>query len=373
MATADKPIYVTSPGMPPLEEYVEEIRGLWETGVLTHQGVKYQELEKKMSDYLQVPYTPLFANGHLALQVLLRAYGWEGGEVITTPFTFSSTTMAIVECGLTPVFCDIDPNNYTIDVDKIEDLITPDTRAILPVHVYGIPCDVDAIAAIARRHGIKVIYDAAHAFGEELGGKNIASFGDASMFSFHATKVFNTVEGGALALHDADLYDRVCKIRQFGAHGDGAPVHYVGTNAKMTEVHAAMGICNMRHLDEYIDRRRQVFERYRMMFEGVEGLKTISYQRDLKPNYAYYPIVVEDAFGSTRDEVAEELERHKVYARKYFYPITNDFEIIRRLFTVNETPIAKDLSNRVLCLPLHPNMTAEDAERIASIVVSEKK
>ena len=370
MSNNNHPIYVTSPGLPPFEEYVDEIRSLWETGILTHQGPKYRALEKELEKYLGIPYVPLFANGHLALQVLLRAQGWDKGEVITTPFTFGSTTMAIAECGLKPVFCDVRRDTFTIDTDKIESLITPQTKAILPVHVYGMPCDVDRIDEIAQRYGLKVFYDAAHAFGETLDGRALSDYGDASMFSFHATKVFNTVEGGALCLHDEKTNDVACKIRQFGAHGDGAPVHYIGTNAKMTEIHAAMGLCNMRHLDEYIEKRRAVFETYHDLLSGAKGLELLHYPKGLKPNYAYYPVVFEDEFGASRDKVAEKLEGINVFARKYFFPGTNHFEVIEEKYGAQSAPVSDDLSRRVLCLPLHPNMTPEDAERIARCVVS---
>lgn len=370
MVASEDRIFVTSPGLPPFDEYVSQIMDLWNTGILTHQGPKYNELEKKLSEFLGVPFVPLFANGHLALQVLLRAQGWKDGEVITTPFTFSSTTMAIVECGLTPVFCDVKEDDFTIDVDKIEELITDRTRAILPVHVYGIPCDVGKIEQIARRHHLKVFYDAAHAFAEKLDGVGISTFGDASMFSFHATKVFNTVEGGALAIKDAGLNEVVSKIRQFGAHGDGAPVHHIGTNAKMTEIHAAMGICNLVHLPEYIDRRKAIFDRYQERLSELKGVRTIRYPENLVPNYSYFPIVFEDSSQWNRDQVAAELEKQGIMARKYFFPPTNEFEIIREMFSCGVTPVAHRLSTQVLCLPLHPNMSEGDADRAASAVLA---
>lgn len=368
--TSSSPIYVTSPGLPPLEEFVEEIKPLWETGILTHQGPKYQILESELEDFLGVDHAPLFANGHLALQVALRALGLSSGEVITTPFTFASTTMAIVECGLTPVFCDIDPTDYTLDDSKIEALITPDTVAIVPVHVYGLPCHVNEISDIARRHGLYVIYDAAHAFGETYRGKNIAQYGDISMFSLHATKVFNSVEGGILAFNGrVDLLDRACAIRQFGEIAHSPDSALVGTNAKMTEMHAAMGICNLRHLDEYIEVRHRAYDAYEEFFCDCPYISAISYPDQLVPNYAYYPIVISENAPVSRDEIASALEVEHIFARKYFYPLTSEFSAFSSMFSIQETPIAKSISRRVLCLPLHPKMSPDDARRIARVIL----
>lgn len=371
--TEHSPIYVTSPGLPPFNEYVDEIRDIWDTGILTHQGPKYQALEKRLEEYLDMPFTPLFANGHLALQIALRALGLTYGEVITTPFTFASTTMAIVECGLTPVFCDIDESDYTLDPNKIEKLITPHTKAIVAVHVYGMPCHVEAIERIAKQYGLYVIYDAAHAFGEVYRGENIAHFGDISMFSLHATKVFNSVEGGVLAFKDELLLRNVCAIRQFGEVAHSPDSELIGTNAKMTEIHAAMGLCNLRHLPEYIEMRRRVYSVYEEAFADAEGLRTLQYPSELTPNYAYYPVLFDGSFGVSRDVVAEALEHEGVFARKYFYPLTSDFSAFRGRFPIQDTPIAHSVSERVLCLPLHPLMTPEDAARIAGLVLAAKR
>ena len=363
-------IYVTSPGLPPLDEFVQEISSIWASGILTHHGPKSQELERNLELYLKVDHAPLFANGHLALQVALRALGLTSGEVITTPFTFASTTMAIVECGLTPVFCDIDPVDFTIDESKVEALITPQTKAIVPVHVYGVPCHVEALENIAHRHGLYLIYDAAHAFGETYRGRGIAQYGDMSMFSLHATKVYNSVEGGALAFNGQDrLLEKICAIRQFGEVAHSADSELIGTNAKMTELHAAMGICNLRHLGEYIEARRQAYLAYEEAFDSCTALTTITYPVGLEPNYAYHPILVSDKSSVTRDDIADALERENVYARKYFYPITSEFTAFRGRFTIQETPIAKSVSERILCLPLHPRMTPDDAKRIARTVL----
>lgn len=365
-----KQIPVTSPALPPFGEYVEEIRDIWDSHILTHQGPKYQKLEEGIREYLEVKNAPLFANGHLALQVAFWALGLTEGEVITTPYTFASTTQAIAGCGLTPVFCDIDPVTLCIDPSKIEELITPKTKAIVGVHVYGTPCDVEAIQAIANKYGLKVIYDAAHAFGEKLYGKGVGTYGDISMFSTHATKVFNTVEGGVLTFSDDSLYAPICSIRQFGAYMTDE-TDYVGTNAKMTEMHAAMGICNLRHMDEFVAGRKAAFEKYESYFSGVAGLQTVYYPAEVEPNYAYYPVIFsEDVFGETRDDVADRLAENGVLARKYFYPLTSSFSVYKCMFDIQDTPIAERVANRVLCLPLYADLSVEDAARIAEIVLS---
>lgn len=365
------PIYVSSPGLPPIEEYFAEIQSIWDTRILTNQGSKYQELQASLEDYLNIEHAPLFANGHLALQTALRALGLTSGEVITTPFTFASTTMAIVECGLTPVFCDISPDDFTLDEFKIEALITSQTKAIVPVHVYGFPCHTDAIEDIAKRHNLFVIYDAAHAFGETYFDKNIAQYGDISMFSLHATKVFNSVEGGVLCFNGRDdLYDRVCAIRQFGEINHSADSELIGANAKMTEFHSAMGICNLRHIDEYIDARRDAYFAYCEAFSDFPYIQVPKYPKGLKPNYAYFPIVISQNSPVKRDAVIELLEQNNVFARKYFYPLTSTFSAFHNLFPIQETPVAQSISERIICLPLHPQLSSDDATQIAKLILS---
>lgn len=367
---SNPPVYVTSPALPPFDEFITEIRSIWDSGILTNQGPKYRALEYQLRSYLDVDYAPLFSSGHLALEVAIKALDLGGGEVITTPYTFASTTLAIVNCGLTPVFCDINPSDYTLDESKLDLLLTPRTKAIIPVHVYGIPCHIEEIQAFADRHGLYVIYDAAHAFGETYNGRSIASYGDVSMFSLHATKVYNAVEGGLLAFNsDNHFYEKVCALRQFGEISHSPDSAYLGTNAKLSELHAAMGICNLRHIGEYVGKRRAIFSVYQDAFSGNANVKTIQYPRNLTPNYAYYPILISKDSPNDRDEVASILERSNVYARKYFYPITSSFSAFHGLFPVDSTPIARDISNRVLCLPLHPKMDIDDAERIAWIVL----
>lgn len=364
----NRPITVTSASMPPYEEYCEEIKELWESHWLTHTGVKHQQLEKELESYLDVQSVELFANGHMALELALDVLGLSG-EVITTPFTFASTTQAIIRNGLTPVFCDVEDQWYTMDPNKIEALITEKTSAIVPVHVYGNVCDYDAIQKIAEKHGLKVIYDAAHAFGETVNGVNVSNLGDMSMFSFHATKVFNTVEGGCLTFSDEALERELRALRQFGMYGK-EDAEMAGTNAKMTEFHAAMGICNLRHIDEYIAKRKLCVDRYRERLSGIGGITLCPEQDGVRSNYAYFPVLFDkDKFGSDRDEIADRLEKENIFARKYFYPLTSDFTVVRENFTVNETPIAKSIADRVLTLPLYSDLTVGDVDRICSIVL----
>lgn len=291
-------------------------------------GVKHKQLQAELEKYLGVPHVALYTNGHLALENVIAAMNLpEGGEVITTPFTFASTTHAIVRNGLIPVFCDVNDRDYTMDVTKIEDLITDRTVAIVPVHVYGNICDVEEIDRIAKKYGLKVIYDAAHAFAVKYKGVSTACFGDASMFSFHATKVFNTIEGGAVCFKDDSWVQLLNDQKNFGIHGPES-VCFVGGNAKMNEFQAAMGICNLRHLDEEIAKRKKVVERYRERLSGVEGIKLSAIQENVESNYAYFPVVF-DGYKYTRNEIYEMLQEQGITARKYFYPLTNSFECYR--------------------------------------------
>ena len=365
-------INVTRSSMPELDEYVEEIRELWQTHWLTNMGCKHVKLQEKLQEYLEVPSVELFTNGHMALELTLQAMGLQG-EVITTPFTFASTTHAIIRNGLEPVFCDINEKDFTIDVSKIEDLITEKTCAILPVHVYGNVCDVEEIERIAQEYHLKVLYDAAHAFGVRYRDRAVGQFGDASCFSFHATKVFNTIEGGACCYRDQALGRILYQLKNFGIR-DEETVEGVGANAKMNEFCAAMGICNLRHLEENREKRRKAAAYYRERLEGVEGLRLNSLQKDVYTNYAYFPVVInEKEFGADRDEVKEVLERENIGARKYFYPLTNTFECFHGKYNVEDTPVAEWISRRVLTLPLYADLDLRDVERICNIVVSCKR
>lgn len=361
-------ILVTQSSMPELDEYVEEIKDIWETHWLTNMGSKHKKLESQLKDYLAVDNISLMTNGHLALELCLQAMNLTG-EVITTPFTFASTTHAIVRNGLTPVFCDIDPIDFTIDVNKIESLITDKTSAIVPVHVYGNVCNVEEIERIAKKYDLKVIYDAAHTFGVEYKGKGIGSFGDASMFSFHATKVFNTIEGGAVCFKDEAVGKQLYKLKNFGIKNQ-TEVDGVGSNAKMNEFQAAMGLCNLRHVDEEIDKRKQVVERYRKHLEGVPGIQINPIQENVKSNYAYFPIIVDEKiFGVTRNEISDKLAENGIFSRKYFYPLTNTFDCFHGKYDVNETPIALHISKRVLTLPLYADLELEIVDKICNIIL----
>lgn len=361
-------ILVTRSSMPSMDEYIEEIKGLWDSHWLTNMGEKHKAFQKALQEHLGVENVELLTNGHMALELTLQAMGLMG-EVITTPFTFASTTHAIVRNGLKPVFCDIDPVTFTMDAGKLEDLITDRTCAIMPVHVYGNICDVEEIGRIARKYELKVIYDAAHAFGETWEGKGIGSFGDASCFSFHATKVFNSIEGGAVCFHDRQLGTALYELKNFGIHGP-EEVCAVGANAKMNEFCAAMGLCNLRHVGEEITKRKLVVEKYREYLCGVEGLKLNAIQPGVESNYSYFPVVIEEkAFGASRAEVFEELAQNGIGARKYFYPLTNTFSCFRREYDVNLTPVARHISKRILTLPLYADLSLEDVDRICRIIL----
>lgn len=362
-------ILVTRSSMPEFDEYIEEIKDLWDSHWITNMGKKHKELQAKLEEYLGVPHVTLYTNGHLALENAIAAMNLpDGGEVITTPFTFASTTHAIVRNGLTPVFCDIKEDDYTIDPAKIEELITDRTVAIVPVHVYGNICDVESIDSIAKKYGLKVIYDAAHAFAVKYKGISSACFGDASMFSFHATKVFNTIEGGAVCYKDDRLVQLLNDMKNFGIRGT-EEVAYVGGNAKMNEFQAAMGLCNLKHLDSEIAKRKKVVERYREHLENIEGIKLSRIQENVEPNYAYFPVVF-DGYKYTRNEVFTMLGDNGIGARKYFYPLTNSFECYRNYPTagVERTPVAQHMALRVLTLPLYADLSLEDVDRICDII-----
>lgn len=367
-ASTNEPILVTRSSMPPLDEYIREIEPLWESHWLTNMGEKHHELERALKRYLGVDNVALFVNGHNALECVLEAMGLKG-KVITTPYTFASTTHAIVRKGLTPVFCDIKRDDYTIDPAGVEELIDDETCAILPVHVYGSLCDVDAIQEIADRHGLKVIYDAAHAFGVTRNGISAARYGDASMLSFHATKVFNTIEGGAVCFHEAGLKDLLDQWKNFGITGP-EDVEYVGGNAKMNEFCAAMGICNLRHLNEEIEKRRVVAERYWDRLEGVTGLRVNRPAPGIRSNYAYMSVVFEDDFGATRDEVYAALRAEGVFSRKYFYPLVKDFACYKDKIGPVETPVASHVAARVLCLPMYADLGLSDVDHICDTVLA---
>jgi dTDP-4-amino-4,6-dideoxygalactose transaminase len=354
--------------MPSFDEYIEEIRGIFDIKYLTNNGPKLREFQQKLQNYLGAENVSLFVNGHMALEMAIQAFDFpEGSEIITTPFTFISTTHAIVRNDLRPVFCDIDPDTYCIDANKIEALITDKTVAIIPVHVYGNICDVDRIQQIADRYGLKVIYDAAHAFGEKI-EKNgelepVVNFGDASMLSFHATKVFNTLEGGGICTDSQSVIHKLDDLKNFGIRGPEDTVA-IGANAKMNELQAAMGLCNLRHIDDEISKRKKVYEKYVDLLGG--RVKLGSHQNRIKRNYGYVPVLF--ANKKNRDKTHELLRNDEdVIARKYFYPISQLTDAYKNTYH-GETPIAEDVSERVLALPIYADLDVADITRICEVV-----
>ena len=366
------PILVTKPSLPSFEEYTSLIQNIWDNRWLTNSGPLHNQLQNNLAAFLNLTKEniSLFTNGHQALEAALHALNLpKGSEVITTPYTFASTTHAIVRSGLTPVFCDISYEDYNIDVTKIEELITEKTSAILPVHVYGTPCNVDKIQEIADRHGLKVIYDAAHAFGVTLNGRALCSFGDASMLSFHATKVFNTVEGGAVCYSDPAVGDKLHCLRNFGIL-DQETVSDVGANAKMNEFQAAMGLCNLRHIEEEIAKRKAVCDRYRMHLENKEGIKLCTIPSDVTHNYAYFPVVFDETkLGKTRNDIFTSLANENIFARKYFYTLVQDYDCYKDRYSSDSTPTAKYIADRVLTLPLYADLPLEEVDRICRIIL----
>lgn len=362
-------ILVTQSSIAPLDEYLNEIKDIWDSHHMTNMGPKHIKLQEELAEYLKVENVELFTNGHMALELSIQALNLQG-EVITTPFTFASTTHAIVRNNLEPVFCDINSDDYTIDVSKIEKLITDKTCAIVPVHVYGNICDMEGIEYIAKKYGLKVIYDAAHAFGETYKGQGIGSFGDISCFSFHATKVFNTIEGGAACYKDERLRNVLYELKNFGIYG-AEEVCAVGANAKMNEFCAAMGLCNLRHIEEEIAKRKKVAERYCERLGGVKGIRLNARQKYVESNYAYFPVIFDEhQFGATREVVSAELEKNNVYARKYFYPLTNTFAAFSGKYDVLKTPVALHISKRVLTLPLYADLSIDNVDRICDTILS---
>lgn len=365
---SEKKILVTRSSMPPLEEYVDEIRELWESRWLTNMGKKHNLLKEELKKLWNVQNVDLLVNGHMALELVLQAMELKG-EVITTPFTFASTTHAILRSGLTPVFCDVREDDYTLDAARIEELITEKTSAIMPVHVYGNICDVEAIEKIAEKYKLKVIYDAAHTFGESYKGKSVASYGDASCYSFHATKVFNTIEGGAVICRDKAVLDKIEILKDFGIV-DAESVGAVGPNGKLNEFCAAMGLCNLRHHNSEIKKRKQVVLRYRQQLSHIEGITLNKECRDTISNYSYFPILVdENKYGMSRDELFDRLNAAGISARKYFYPLTNTFAVFEGKYDVHETPVAYRLSKQVMTLPLYADLEAGDIDRICDIII----
>lgn len=366
----NKQITVTAPLLPNLDEFNELLKEIWESKWITNNGSFHRQLETELAKYLKVPYVSLFTNGTLPLITALQALRISG-EVITTPYSFVATTHSLWWNGIKPVFVDIQPSTGNIDPAKIEAAITPKTTAIMPVHVYGKPCDVDAIQAIADKYGLKVIYDAAHAFGVEVNGKSILEAGDMSTLSFHATKVYNTIEGGAMVMHDEKTKKRIDYLKNFGFAGE-TEVIAPGINSKMDEMRAAYGILNLRQVDDAIEARHQVAIKYREALRPVEGITFWDDMPGVKHNYSYFPIFIDaEKYGMTRDELYFKMKEQNVLGRRYFYPLISEFSTYRGLPSAGKEnlPQAHKMADSVICLPMHHELGAEDIERILNIVV----
>jgi dTDP-4-amino-4,6-dideoxygalactose transaminase len=372
MKPFEEPIQVTKAFLPPMDEYIRSISQIWDNNWLTNQGPIHEEFRNQLKKYLKTSNITLFVNGHLALDVALKGLRLKG-EVITTPFTFASTTHAITMNGLTPVFCDIKLDNYTIDETKVEELINERTCAILPVHVYGNPCNVEQLKNIANKYKLPLIYDAAHVFGVEYNGNPICNYGDISMFSFHATKVFNSIEGGALVYNNSEFEKQFDLFKNFGITGPES-VEAIGLNAKMNEFAAAMGICNLKYVDKEIEKRKLIASTYRKCLKDVPGIKYIVDIPGVRHNYAYFPILIDsDIFGVARDDVFEQLKKYNVFTRKYFYPLVTDFDCYKNDFNSLDIPIAKHVSKNVLTLPIYGNLGEENVIKICEILKMLKK
>lgn len=363
----EKQYFLTRASLPPFDEYIEEIKGCWGNRWITSMGPKHNQLEAEIKAFLNVQNAKLFANGHSALETTIQAFNLEG-EVITTPFTFASTTHAIVRNGLIPRFCDIKLIDFNIDADKIESLITPKTSAIIPVHLFGNPCDVERIEEIAKRHNLAVIYDAAHAFGVEKNGKSIASYGDASVFSFHASKVFNTVEGGAVVYKNSLLSDVLDKLRVFGANSD-EQIEYVSANGKMNELEAAMGICNLRHFAETIESRRKAVLRYNHNLSSVKGIDFPKNTEGSTQNYCYFPIIIRDDFKIDRDEAFRRLHSKGILARKHFGQLASHYPCYPASYSNDKTSNAEYVSNHIISLPLYVGLENDDIDYICEVLL----
>ena len=365
-----EPIYVTRPFMPPLDEFCQGLKEIWENKWLTNNGPVLQRYTKKMKDFLDVENTVMFNNGTLALQIGLQGLGITG-EVITTPFSFVATTHALHWNKIRPVFCDIEPDHYTLDPEKVEAAITPWTTAILAVHVFGYPCNLDALADIARRHNLKLIYDAAHAFGVKIDGKSIAQYGDLSMFSFHATKLYHSLEGGMLIFPNPSLKTEVEYLKNFGFKSE-VEVVMPGTNAKMNEMQALMGLTMLKYVPQLIEKRRAITELYREQLQSVPGIHLPPLlSHEINYNYAYFPIEIDERkFGNSRDQLYEKLKEYNIFTRRYFYPLICDFACYRNVPVADPLKTARRVAERILVLPIYYDLALDDVQKICDIIIA---
>lgn len=373
MSSKPSPIYVTQPYLPPLEEFEPMLRQIWDSRHLTNGGPFHARLEQALCEYLGVEHIALFANGTLALVTALQALRITG-EVITTPYSFVATSHALLWNGIKPVFVDVDPKTLNLDPARIEALITPQTTAIMPVHCYGTPCDVAAIEKIADTYNLKVIYDAAHAFGVADEGGSVLRHGDMSVLSFHATKVFNTFEGGAIICKDAKTKQRIDHLKNFG-FVDEVTVAAPGINGKMSEFNAALGLLQLQHMDGVLQRRAEVDARYRAALDGLPGLRCLAADGVRQHNHSYFPVMVADPYPLSRDQLYAHLREHGVHARRYFHPLISDFPMYRYLPSASAAnlPVATAAAAQILCLPIYPDLAPQDQDRIIELVAGEAR
>ena len=364
----NNPIYVTQPVLPELEDFIPYLEQIWKNKILTNGGPLHQQLEKELCEYLDVPFISLFNNGTIALVTALQALDLqEGSEVITTPYTFVATAHSIIWNKLRPIFVDIDLQTSNIDPAKVEAAITEKTVAILPVHCYGIPCDVNRLQILADKYNLKLIYDAAHAFGVKHQGQSLLNFGDMSIISFHATKVFNTFEGGAIVCHTAEMKQRIDQLKNFGIVNE-TTISDVSLNGKLSEVHAALGLLQLKTIEKTLEARNKIDILYRQLLADVEGIHCIDRLNLDRDNCSYFPIVISEDYPLSRDQLFDKLKEHQIFARKYFYPLMTDLNIYQEY--ISFTPKAKLLSEQVLCLPMYPSLTVEQVEVIVSFIAS---
>ena len=358
-------IYVTQPYLPPLEKFIPYLEKIWENKILTNGGEMHQQFEKALADYLGVPEVVLFNNGMNALLTTLQVLDITG-EVITTPYSFVATTQAIIWNQATPVFVDIDPKTLNLDARKVEAAITEKTQAIMPVHCYGNPCNTQIIADIATKYNLKVVYDAAHAFAVKDSGGSILRHGDLSVLSFHATKVFNTFEGGAVICHSSEMRQKITRLKNFGIV-DETTVCATGLNGKMSEINAAFGLLQLKHIDDVIKAREKIDQAYRKGLANIKGIKIVGKVAQAQYNFAYFPILVTQNYPLSRDELYQKLKDHHIFARRYFYPLISEFDIYKNLPSANKAllPVANEIAEQVICLPIYPSLTVE---QITSVV-----
>lgn len=369
MKKLDNPVYVTQPSLPDIEEYYELLKQIWDKKILTNNGPYHKQFENELAEFLGVPCVSLFANGTLALFTALKALNLTG-EVITTPYSFVATSNCLYWNNLKPVFVDVEPEFYTIDPEKIKEAITPYTSAILPVHVYGNPCRIEQINEIARKWNLKVIYDAAHAFGENYRGKNICNYGDLSILSFHATKVFNTMEGGAIISHDESTKKYIDFLKNFGFKGETSVLE-MGINSKMNEMQAALGLLQLKKHKENVNKREKIAHKYSAGLQGVKGLSILPEPLNATLNYSYFPIFIDEKkYGIPRDALYAKLKEYNIFGRRYFYPLITDFEVYKKAFQNNsgKFPVSRKASDSVICLPIYPDLDPDIADFIVSLI-----